>query len=254
MAQYRTWADLPRWTEPFRGTDQVLLIAGTGGAKSTLVATVTLPVTSLIALDEKASLALPNARIVDLPFVPRVRDGGERVFPADFLRTLDTNLALREGADNRVIVRPHPRNLQDADVHDAIFRVAFHRGDTVVWVDEITATGASANTIPPWYMACSARGRTRGIGLWSCSQSPFGLVPLILRRNAHYVIFGSLEPGDIENVHRPHIEIAATIPRSDDPSTPPSERGRFLLYKAGYRDPWALQLPIPPALRGWSAP
>jgi hypothetical protein len=223
-----------------------VVIAGTEGAKSTLVATLTLGVPSLVALDEKGSLTLPDARIVELPAVPAGRVAGERIIPAEFSATLAEALAWRSTPrENRVIVRVHALNIDDAAVHDQVFRAVYMRGNTVCWVDEVTATGSSAQYIAPWYRACSARGRTRGVGLWSCSQSPFGLLPVILRRNAHFVIFGSVDAQDVAQISRQDIEIAARIPRRS---------GRFLLYKAGEIEPYRLYLPIPPALKGWNAP
>lgn len=240
------WHALRAWRQPFRPNDQAVVIAGTNGAKSTLVATLTLPVPSLVALDEKASLTLPDARIVELPFLPHERANGARLITPEFSATLANALAWRERPrDNRVIIRVHALNIDDADVHDQIFRAAFTRGNTVIWVDEITATGSSAHYISPWLKACSARGRTRGIGLWTCSQSAFGLVPVILRRNATYVIFGSSDPQDVADIHRQDIEIATGIPRKS---------GRFILYEAGDPTPYRLYLPIPPALKGWTAP
>lgn len=239
------WARLRAWTAPIDATDQVIIIAGTGGAKSTLVATMTLPVASLVALDEKGSLELPNARIVELPkYDPddtTSYDGSLRAALA--WRNPQGKSGVHLG--NRVILRPHELDIDDAGAHDRIFRAVFARGESLVWIDEITATGATAQRVPPYLRAISARGRTRGLGLWTLSQSPFGLLPPIIRRNATYTILGSLDPADVADLHRPGVELAARIPRKS---------GRFLLYRAGESEPYRLFLPIPPALRHWRAP
>src|ERR1035437_2101507 len=56
-----TWAELPEWSGPIDSTDQVLCVASTGGAKSTLLATITLDVSSLVVIDDKGAMALPRA-------------------------------------------------------------------------------------------------------------------------------------------------------------------------------------------------
>lgn len=62
-----TWASLRPYAEPIPSDAQVLLVSGTGGAKSTLAATMTLRVPSLVVLDDKAAMTLPHARVVELP-------------------------------------------------------------------------------------------------------------------------------------------------------------------------------------------
>ena len=240
-----TWNRLPPFEGTINGDEQVLLIAATGGAKSTLAASMTLGVASLVAIDEKAALKLPRSRTIELP---QYRDG-EGKPSAEFTHALGVGLRWRDdrrGTEyNRVIVRPHVLDIDDFDAHDAIFRAVYQRRHTIVWIDEITATGATAQRVQPWLRAITARGRTRGLGLWTCSQAPFGITPPILRRNAHYLILGPLDPDDTKDINRPGVAITTELPRN---------RGRFILYHAGERDPYRLYIPIPEALRGWSPP
>src|ERR1700690_1663936 len=65
-----TWRALRPFTRSIAAEDQVLLIAATGGAKSTPAAIETLGVGSLVAIDGKDSLYLPNATVYDLPKAP----------------------------------------------------------------------------------------------------------------------------------------------------------------------------------------
>ena len=233
-----TWRDLPEWTDPIGADEQVLLVAATGGAKSTLAATMTLPVRSLVVVDDKAAMTLPTSRTVELPAFGAAD-------PATYDRALRAALRHREDVTNRVILRPHVLDVESFEAHDAIFHAVYERRATILWIDEITATGATANRCQPWLRGISARGRTRGLGLWTCTQAPFGVTPPILRRNASVMIFGPLDPDDVGDIRRPGIEIAETIPRKS---------GRFIVYRAGTRDPYRLYVPIPPQLRGWTAP
>lgn len=236
-----TWESLRPFTGAVDWTDQVLLVAATGGAKSTLAATMTLPVGSLVAIDEKGSLTLPEARVVELP----AWDGEDTT---EYDRALARALQWREGSRraNRLILRVFYTDVENFEAHDRIFRAIFLRGGPVlVWVDEITATGATAMRAQPHLRAISARGRTKGIGLWTLTQAPFGITPTILRRNAALLIVGPSDPQDVRDIPRPGIELAATLPRKS---------GKFLVYRAGEAEPYRLLLPIPDILRGWRAP
>lgn len=239
MTEERSWQALDPFDATIETHDRILLVASTGGAKSTLVATMTLPVQSLIAIDGKDALTLPRSRTIELPH------SGSFATPADFRRRVGVLLAWREHEPNRVIVRPHPLDIDGFDAHDAIFEAAYNRRHTIVWVDEITSTGATAQRVQPYLRAIAARGRTRDVGLWACTQAPYGMTPPILRRNATYMIFGPLEPEDVAEIHRPQIEIAESIPMYS---------GRFIVYQVGVREPRRLYLPIPDSLKGWKAP
>ncbi len=234
------WQSLRPFEASIPADAQVMLVAATGGAKSTLVATMTLRVPSLVAVDEKGALTLPHARVVELPQYNE--DEPERY--GDAVRSA---LRWREEGErgNRVIIRPHVLDIEHFEAHNVIFRAVYERRHTLLWLDEISATGATAQRSQPWLRALSARGRTRGIGMWTCTQAPFGLTPPVLRRNATYTIVGPLDPQDIKDIPRPGIEIAETIPRKS---------GRFMVYVAGEREPYRLYLPIPPILKGWKAP
>ena len=236
------WAQLAPFDREIETGDQVLLIAATGGAKSTLVATLTLDVPSLVALDEKGALSLPNARLVELPPYPK---SGDESAVAQWGAYLRRGLAYREQESNRVVIRPHVLDIEHYEAHDAIFHAVYDRRGTILWIDEITGTGSNANRTQPWLRGLSSRGRTRPVGLWTCTQAPYALTPLILRRNATYLVFGPLDPEDAKGINRPGIEIAVGLPR---------KQGRFIVYTAGEAQPKRLYLPIPNRLKGWRAP
>jgi hypothetical protein len=235
----RTWASLPAFDGTIAGNEHVLLVASTGGSKSTLVASLTLPVASLVAIDEKSSLRLPRARVVELPAL------GTPEFPKVLRAALAWRDTRRAGETNRVILRPNVLDIDSFDAHDAIFRAVYERRYTILWIDEITATGATPARVQPWLRGLVSRGRTRGIGVWTCTQAPFGLTPGIVRRNATYLVLGPLDPDDTKEINRPAVDIATHIPLYS---------GRFLIYRTGEREPYRLFVPIPPALQGWKAP
>jgi hypothetical protein len=235
----RSWKSLPAFDGQIAGNEHVLLVAATGGSKSTLAATLTLPVASLVAIDEKAALKLPRARTVELP--PHGTPEFERALRSALAWQDDR----RAGVTNRVILRPNVLDVDGFEAHDAIFRAVYERKYTILWIDEITATGATPARVQPWLRGLVSRGRTRGIGVWTCTQAPFGLTPGIVRRNASYLILGPLDPDDTKDINRPAVDIATRIPLYS---------GQFILYHAGEREPYRLFVPIPPALAGWRAP
>lgn len=234
--------DLEPFVGPIDASDQVLCIATNGGAKSTLFATLTLDVDSLVVLDAKGRLTLPRARIVQLPpYDPET--------PTPFTAAIRAALAWQDATKgtNRVILRVAPRDVESFEAHDAIFWAVFDRMHTLVWIDEISATGATSTRAQPGLRAIAARGRTRGVGLLTASQRPFGMVPGVVKFNASYLIFGPVDPDDIRDVRRIDVDIASTIPRKS---------GRFIVYDQNVvqREPFRLYEPIPDRLKGWTAP
>lgn len=238
----RSWASLRPFNHTIEVADRVVLVASTGGAKSTLVATLTLHVPSLIALDEKGSLKLPRARLIELPAYDTLASKAE---PNGYLVHVRRAIAYKENESNRLVLRPHDLDIEGFEAHDDIFHAVYERRGTILWVDEITGTGATAQRTQRWLRALAARGRTRPVGLWTCTQAPYGMTPPILRRNATYTMFGPLDPDDIADIHRPGIEIAESIPLYS---------GKFIVYVTGEREPYRLYIPIPDSLKGWHAP
>lgn len=247
------WSTLPAWEGEIPHNAQVVVIAAPGGGKSTLAASMTLDVGSLVAIDAKARLALPSSRVVELPpweppppgTRPDRWQGGDA-----FDRALRSALSWRDPARhgrlaNRIVLRPSVTDLEGFEAHDAIFRALYLRGAALVWIDEITATGATPGRTQPWLRGISARGRTRDLGLWTLSQRPYAMMPTILRANAEFMLMGSVDPDDLRDFRRPGGEIATAIPR---------RTGRFLLWQSGTVEPFRLYVPIPPELRRWEAP
>lgn len=256
----RTWESLRPFDGTIAGDEQVVVIAMKGGAKSTLVASLTLDVPSLVAIDDKSRLSLPGAVPFDLPPF-------DKSAPAEYDEAIMSALAWRAdgrrfslfGRDratrgavmnsDRVILRVDPLDADMPEPHDRIFRAVFlTRPDTLLWIDEISGTGATPHVVPRYLRAISARGRTRGIGMWTSTQAAYGLIPGILLRNAGYLIVGPIPPKDAKEVARDgrqDAELAATLP---------THTGRFMIWHQGEMEPYRLFVPIPPKLARWEAP
>ena len=210
---------------------QIILIASTGGSKSTLVASLVVNAPSLVAIDTKGQLEFPNTVVIDLPSID----------DKTFIRVLDN--AIFDNA--RVILRPHILDVETMEVYDQIFFRIYAREDTVVWIDEIGAIAKTSTVFPKWLAGCSNRGRTRGITLFTCSQAPYGQLPMCLRRNSTFTIFGVLMPTDVENLPYPDIDATLDIE---------IKSGKFVIYETGYKGARSLYVPIPKELKDWSAP
>jgi len=255
----RTWEDLRPFDGTIAGDEQVVVIAMKGGAKSTLVASLTLEVPSLVAIDDKSRLSLPGAVAFDLPPYDKanVSEYDEAIASALAWRADGRRFTLfgrdrqSRGVTNsdRVILRVDPLDADMPEPHDRIFRAVFlYRPHTLLWIDEISGTGATPHVVPRYLRAISARGRTRGIGMWTSTQAAYGLIPGILLRNAGYLIVGPIPPKDAKEVARDGrdlAELAATLP---------THTGRFIIWRQGEMEPYRLFVPIPPKLTRWEAP
>ena len=247
------WEGLRPFTETIAGDEQVVVVAMKGGAKSTLVASLTLDVPSLVAIDDKGRMTLPGAVVYDLPPYDRGKVDEYDAAVAAAIAWRKDRRRLFGGGDqprtDRVIIRPDPLDADMPEPHDRIFRAVYlHRPDTLLWIDEISATGATPHVIPRYLRALSARGRTRGIGMWTASQAAYGLIPGILIRNAGVLIVGPIPPRDAKDVDRDGwegAEIAASLP---------THTGRFMVWKQGDTQPFRLYIPIPPKLANWHSP
>lgn len=248
-----TWESLPEFSGEIRADDQVLIIAMKGGAKSTLAATLTLGVPSLIAIDDKGRLTLPGAAIYDLPAWSADKQYDEALVAAIRWRNDATSRSLwghtPKRATNRIILRVDPNDQDNPKVHNRIFRAVFlKRPDTILWIDEITATGATPQASPIFLRALSARGRTINIGMWTLTQAPYGMLPGVLKRNADITIVGPVSKADAIEMTRDgfdHAEIAGEFP---------TRTGKFLVRRQGDRQTYRLFVPIPRELRNWEAP
>lgn len=77
---------------------------------------------------------------------------------------------------------------QIEDFYDEFFRFCYERGNTLVWVDELMSV-SSAASCPFWLKVIATRGRSKNVGLWSCSQRPTGVPKIIISNSKHFVVY-----------------------------------------------------------------
>lgn len=95
----------------------------------------------------------------------------------------------------RLIYKPNPNELQDADSINEFFHWIYLRGNTVLYVDEIYSIVVGAN-LPFWYHACLTRGRELGISVWSGAQRPMLIPQTVLSESENAFIYRLSMPQD----------------------------------------------------------
>jgi len=88
----------------------------------------------------------------------------------------------------KAIYRPRWEELNQ-QYYNSFFEWIYKRGNTDVWVDEITSVCPSANVIPDYYKGCLTRGRTLGISIWSLTQRPKDIPLVTMSESKHFFIF-----------------------------------------------------------------
>lgn len=77
----------------------------------------------------------------------------------------------------------------DSYFYDEFFRQAYFHQNLTVWVDEAMSVSENSQTIPTYYKAILTRGRSRETSIWTLTQRPMGLSPLILSQSTHFFVF-----------------------------------------------------------------
>lgn len=79
---------------------------------------------------------------------------------------------------------------QNEDTFNQFFRWIFERKNTILWIDELMSIGTQSK-YPAELGRIMQQGRSKGIGVWSCTQRPSG-IPTIVPANCSYFFIFSL--------------------------------------------------------------
>lgn len=77
---------------------------------------------------------------------------------------------------------------QTEEMFNQFFDWVFLRENTIVWIDELMSVGTSAKC-PRSLMRIYTQGRSKNVGIWSCSQRPAGIPTIVLANSDYYFIF-----------------------------------------------------------------
>ena len=77
---------------------------------------------------------------------------------------------------------------QNEEFYDEFFKFCYMRENTIIWIDELMSVGTSSSC-PRWLGYCMTRGRSKNVGVWSCTQRPSGIPSLVTANCKHFVVF-----------------------------------------------------------------
>lgn len=195
----------------------VLVVGATGTGKSYLAEQYLKGYEYVIKLDTKNETA------------ERYRDG---LSPWDGLEegkhfTVVYRFEDLEEVETTKIIYVMPFEEQTKEGFDQFFNWVFKRENTIVWIDELMSVG-TVNSYPISLGRLYQQGRSKGIGIWSCSQRPSG-IPSIAPANSNYIFCFNL----YLKADRKRMVDATGM---DELDTLP-EGHNFWFYKMGDRQP-----------------
>lgn len=77
-----------------------------------------------------------------------------------------------------------PFEEQNEDSFNDFFNWVYQRQNTIIWIDELMSVG-SARRYPSGLHRLMIMGRSKNVGVWSCTQRPRG-IPVIVPANCKY--------------------------------------------------------------------
>lgn len=89
-------------------------------------------------------------------------------------------------ADTKKIIYAPTFDEMEMDFYEEFFRFCFERQNTIVWVDELMSITTSQR-MPAQLKRIATQGRSKNVGLWTCTQRPSG-IPQIIPANSTHVI------------------------------------------------------------------
>lgn len=95
-----------------------------------------------------------------------------------------------------IIYQPRSQDITDPDELNRFFHWVYLRGNTVLYVDEAYLATNGGKTMPLYYLACLAQGRSRGIGVITATQRPNRIPQIILSECEHWFVFRLNSPND----------------------------------------------------------
>lgn len=84
----------------------------------------------------------------------------------------------------KIIYTPDFEDMTEETYND-FFKWIYLRGNTILWIDELMSIG-SVQSYPIELKRLATMGRSKGVGVWSCTQRPSG-IPAIVPANITYV-------------------------------------------------------------------
>ncbi|MNG10011.1 hypothetical protein D3C84_934560 [compost metagenome] len=99
------------------------------------------------------------------------------------------------------IYSPNMDELNDKDLYfEEFFKWAYFTRNITLLVDEAMEVSENPFSIPRHYKGILTRGRTRDVSVWSCTQRPAGLSPMIISQSKHIFMFNLRKKEDRKKI------------------------------------------------------
>lgn len=184
---------VPELSTFFQITDQqrCCFVGKTGSGKTQLAKRLCLEFNSVLILDFKHTIRIPGIEITSDP--ARLKNLGVE-FPHIIFRI------------------PYE---WEAEQLDALFKWAFTRENTLVYIDEGYSVG-TASSFPKWLKIIAVQGREKHVALWTLFQRPRGVPVFLVSEAEHLFVFYLNRPEDrqyIEEMAESRIDWDAINPK-----------------------------------------
>lgn len=114
---------------------------------------------------------------------------------------------------------------QTQENFDVFFNWIFERGNTILWIDELMSVG-SVQRYPRGLGRLMQQGRSKGVGVWSCTQRPSGIPAIVPASCSYFFVFDMALPQDRKKL----VETTGMIELNEMPTG-----YNFWFYKMGDR-------------------
>lgn len=102
--------------------------------------------------------------------------------------------ALDDIETDKIIYVP-PYEEQTDEVFNAFFNWVFERGNTILWIDELMSVG-TVQRFPRALGRIMQQGRSKGVGVWACTQRPSGIPAIVPASCSYFFVFDMALPQD----------------------------------------------------------
>ena len=143
-------------------SEHVFVAGGTGSGKTFLASEYLKGYNNVIVLDTKGMFDnWDYMSSVELSVVDRLED-------------------VYNVSTSKIIYRPRFQELTQ-DFYNEFFKWVYLRKNTTILIDEAMQVSPNPHIIPEWLRGCLQRGRQRKVSIWSLTQRPLNISPLMLK-------------------------------------------------------------------------
>lgn len=141
--------------------------------------------------------------------------------------TVVTNYEELDEVDTDKIIYVPPYEEQTKENFNRFFDWIFKRENTILWIDELMSIG-SVNSYPFSLGRLYQQGRSKGIGIWGCSQRPSGIPSIAPANSSYYFVFNLYLKADRKRmVDSTGMDVLDELPKGHN----------FWFYKMGTEEP-----------------